>query len=79
VEPVKKAEKQSERTISGSSTEGERLGIEAYLGMVLSLIEGRPVSREEVQGLIERIMRQHSMAHRVGMDYVSGELQKSPP
>ena len=79
VAPGQKAEKRSERTKSGASTKRDRLGIAAYLGMVLSLIEVRRVRQEEVEGLIERIMRQHSMAHRVGMDYVSGELQKSPP
>jgi hypothetical protein len=77
--PGEKAEQRSEKTKSESSTERDHLGIEAYLVMVLSLIEVRPVSREEVQCLIEGIVRQHSIAHRLGMDYVSGELKKSPP
>jgi len=76
VAPGQKAEKRSERTKSGAR---DRFGIAAYLGMVLSLIEVRRVRQEEVEGLIERIMRQHSIAHRFGMDYVSGELKKSPP
>jgi hypothetical protein len=79
VAPGQKAEKRSERTKSGASTKRDRFGIAAYLGMVLSLIEVRRVRQEEVEGLIERIMRQHSIAHRFGMDYVSGELKKSPP
>jgi hypothetical protein len=62
-----------------SSTEGERLGIAVYLAMVISLIERRRVGEEEIQRLLERIMRQHSIAHRLGMDYVVGEQQKSPP
>lgn len=62
-----------------SSTEGKRLGIAVYLAMVISLIEGRRVRVGEIQRLLERIVRQHSIAHRLGMDYVVGEQQRSPP
>jgi hypothetical protein len=61
------------------STEGKRLGIAVYLAMVISFIERRRVGEWEIQRLLERIMRQHSIAHRLGMDYVVGEQQKSPP
>jgi hypothetical protein len=47
--------------------------------MVISFIERRRVGEWEIQRLLERIMRQHSIAHRLGMDYVVGEQQKSPP
>lgn len=79
VDSVKKTEARSERTNLVASTERVRFGIASYLGMVLSLIEGRRVSREEVQCLLERIVRQHSIAQRLGMDYDSGEVRKSPP
>lgn len=59
--------------------EGMGLGIEAYLGMILSLIEGRHVSREEVQELLERIVRQHSFAQGQGVDYDSREDETRPP
>lgn len=62
-----------------SPTGGESLGIEEYLAMVISLIERRQVGVEELQGLLARIMRQHSIAYRRRVDYVVGEQQKSPP
>jgi hypothetical protein len=79
VDSGKKTEARSERTNLMASTERARLGIEAYLGMILSLIEGREVSREEVRSLLKRIVRQHSIAQRPRMDYDSGEVKKSPP
>jgi hypothetical protein len=62
-----------------SSTRGTVLGIEEYLAMVVSLIERRRVRVSEIRRLLERIMRQHSIAQGRRMDYVVGELQKSPP
>jgi hypothetical protein len=62
-----------------SSTEGKRLGIAEYLAMVISLIEKRQVGEGEILQLLERIMRQHSIVQRLGMDYVVGEQEKSPP
>lgn len=55
------------------------LGMVTYLAMVTSLIERRRVSREEIEELLARKMRQHSIARRGRMDYVVGELNKRPP
>ena len=62
-----------------SSTEGKRLGIAVYLAMVIGLIEGRRVRVWEIQRLLERIVRQHSMAEGPSMDYGDGEIERSPP
>lgn len=50
-----------------------------YVAMVASLIEGRPVSEQEIVGMLMRVMRQHSMARRRRIDYVVAELQKHGP
>lgn len=63
----------------GSSTEGKRLGIAVYLAMVIGLIEGRQVRVWEIQRLLERIVRQHSMAEGQRVDYGDGEIERSPP
>lgn len=54
-------------------------GMVGYVAMVASLIEGRPVSEEEIRRMLVRAMRQHSMARRRRMDYVVAELQKHGP
>ncbi len=53
--------------------------IVGYVRMVMSLIEGRRVSRDEVFGMLEQIWRQHSLSHSSKTDYASGQLNKSPP
>jgi hypothetical protein len=50
-----------------------------YVAMVVSLIESRRVSEEEILQMWGRAMRQHSMARRRRMDYVVAELQKNAP
>jgi hypothetical protein len=75
----KKKEQQVGEEQPRSSTGGEVLGIAEYLAMLISLIEGRQVGIEEVQILLKRIMRQHSIAHGRVVDYDGGEHQKSPP
>jgi hypothetical protein len=54
-------------------------GMVGYVAMVASLIEGRPVSEEEIIRMLVRAMRQHSMARRRRMDYVVAQLQKHGP
>jgi hypothetical protein len=54
-------------------------GMVGYVAMVASLIEGRPVSVEEMVQRLVRAMRQHSMARRRRMDYVVAQLQKNSP
>ena len=39
-----------------------------HLQMMISQIEGRPVSREEILAAVERKMRQHSMAQKEKAD-----------
>ena len=53
--------------------------IVGYVRMVMSLIEGRRISRDEVFWMLEQIWRQHSLSHSSGTDYASGQLNKSPP
>jgi len=50
-----------------------------YVAMVTSLIEGRPVSEQEIVRMLVRAMRQHSMARRRRMDYVVAQLHKHGP
>jgi hypothetical protein len=47
--------------------------------MVTSLIEERPVSEEEIVEMLQRMMRQHSIARRQRMDYVLAYLKKNAP
>jgi hypothetical protein len=54
-------------------------GMVGYIAMVASLIEGRPVSQEEIVQRLVRAMRQHSMARRRRMDYVVAQLKKNGP
>jgi hypothetical protein len=62
-----------------SSTAGKRSGIAVYLAMVIGLIERRRVRFCEIQRLLERIVRQHSMAEGQRVDYGDGEIERSPP
>ena len=54
-------------------------GMVGYVAMVASLIECRPVSKEEIVGMLVRAMRQHSMARRRRMDYVVAQLNQRGP
>lgn len=54
-------------------------GTVGYVAMVVSLIEGRPVSEEEIVEILVRAMRQHSMARRRRMDYVVAQLDQRGP
>jgi hypothetical protein len=54
-------------------------GMVRYVAMVASLIEGRPVSEEEIVRMLVRAMRQHSMARRRRMDYVVAQLNERGP
>ena len=62
-----------------SSAEGKISGIAVYLAMVIGLIERRRVRVWEIQGLLERIVRQHRMAEGQRGDYGEGEIERSPP
>ena len=54
-------------------------GVVDYLRVVTSLIEGRPVSREEVVGMLRPAVRQHSLARERRIDYVVRRLKEEPP
>lgn len=54
-------------------------GMVAYVRMVVSLIEGRRVSRDEIVNMLARALRQHSMARRRRIDYVVGYVRGNPP
>ena len=41
-----------------------------YIGMVVSLIEGRRVSQEEIVEMLARVVRQHSISRRRRMEYL---------
>lgn len=51
----------------------------SYLCVVVSLIEGRKVSHEEITDLIRRAVRQHSLARERRIDYVLRTLKEKPP
>ena len=55
------------------------VGIVDYVRMVTSLIEGRPVSRQEILEMLGRSMRQHSIVRRRRMDYVLAYLKENAP
>jgi len=50
-----------------------------YVRLATCLIEGRRVSREEIVEMLERTMRQHSIAREKRMDYILRRLEKRPP
>jgi hypothetical protein len=47
--------------------------------MVVSLIEGRPVSRAEILQMLEQVLRQHSHARRRKIDHAVAWLHEPPP
>ena len=62
-------------TIGGEGEERQQLQLQAnpvlgYIGMVVSLIEGRRVSQEEIVEMLARAVRQHSISHRRRMEYL---------
>ena len=50
-----------------------------YVRRVVSLIEGRRVSLEEIGEMLARILRQHMMVRRPKIDQVIAWLKKDPP
>ena len=51
----------------------------AYVRMVISVIEGRPVSRTEILHMLEKVLRQHSHARRRKIDHTVAWLHEHPP
>jgi hypothetical protein len=50
-----------------------------YLGMAISLIEGRPVSTAEILKMLSRAMRQRSLVQGRRIDYVLRHLNERAP
>ncbi|MGH9389133.1 MAG: hypothetical protein ACRD1Z_05905, partial [Vicinamibacteria bacterium] len=54
-------------------------GVVQYVRVVVSLIEGRRVSRDEILEMLRRAMRQRSFARERRIDYVVRTLKEKPP
>jgi hypothetical protein len=54
-------------------------GMVKYVQLVTSLIEGRPVSRDEILQMLRRVMRQHSLNTERRIDYSLRYLTENPP
>jgi len=50
-----------------------------YVRMVISLIEGRRISRRQVLLMLERIVRQHTIGKRRKIDHAVAWLNEQPP
>lgn len=50
-----------------------------YLQMVTRLVEGRPVSLEEVVAMLHRALRQHRIVRTRRMDHTVAWLHAEPP
>jgi hypothetical protein len=50
-----------------------------HVRMVVSLIEGRRVSRRQVLSMLAKILRQHTLTRRSRMDHAVLWLHKQPP
>jgi hypothetical protein len=62
----------------GGTPIGLGVALLRYLCVVVSLIEGRKVTRDEVCELIRRVVRQHSLARERRIDYVLRTLKEKP-
>jgi hypothetical protein len=51
----------------------------SYLAMVASVIEGRPISREELCEVLRRSMRQRSFDRLPRREYILRVLNQHPP
>jgi hypothetical protein len=78
---TKAAIKACEQTGNGLVLPQHRISkpVLCYLRMVISLIEGRPVSAAEILEMLARILRQHSIGRRRRIDYVVQYLNKRAP
>jgi hypothetical protein len=50
-----------------------------YVRMVISLIEGRRISRRQVLRMLEKVVRQHTMSRRRKVDHAVAWLNEEPP
>jgi len=75
------SEKDAEKNAPGADAgESEwNPGMVEHVRMVTSLIEGWRVSREEILGMLEKALRQHSISRRKRIDYIVLWLNKNSP
>lgn len=66
----------SDETPEGSAFNSDTV---AYVRSVTSLIESRRVSRKEIEEMLERVMRQHSLDFGKRKDYIQRSLKNNPP
>ena len=50
-----------------------------HVRMVVSLIEGRPISRRQVLAMVAKVLRQHTMCRIRQIDHAVAWLKKQPP
>lgn len=50
-----------------------------HVRMVVSLLEGRPVSHRQVRALLAKVLRQHRIPRRRKIDHTVAWLNKGPP
>jgi hypothetical protein len=62
-----------------SSAPRWNLRVLPYVRRVVSLIEGRRVSRTEILQMLEEVLRQHTHARRRSIDHTVAWLHENPP
>ena len=68
--------KSSKEIPAGSGCDADTV---SYVRSVTSLIEGRQVSRQEIEQMLERVMRQHSLEIGKRKDYILRYLKNNDP
>lgn len=71
------AGKEAERTTNSESPAGAEVRVSKivkHVRMLVSLIEGRPVSLEEVLKMLARNKRQHRMSRERRLDYIVWQI-----
>jgi hypothetical protein len=71
------AQRAAERLARIKAREEEK--ILEHIRMVVSQIEGRAVSREEIEAMLDEKMRQHSLNTAEGIGYIAPKDGESPP
>lgn len=77
--PNREEEPEKKSAANGDETPSFDATIVEHVQMVVSLIEGRRVSREEVLEMLATTMRQRSMSRERSIDYVVRSLLEEPP
>ena len=64
---------------SENSAPGWKPWVLAYVQSLVSLIEGRRVSRTEILRMLQKVLRQHTHARRRRIDHTVAWLHENPP